>query len=412
MAPAQWGQQCHCDNGKDAFASMMATTSSGQGQQHQLDNGNDAIATRATMLLQWWQRHLDCNDICTSTMSTPSQQGQQCQLDDSKDTCALMTATTPFLQGQQCQLDDYTSLTTAETREKIAIAMTAKTPVHQQQTCHRNKGNNAIAMMARMAANQWWQWHHCNKGDDARLRTATMPLWRGQQRCHGSRATTPLLQGQQCQLDNGKDTCASTMVRQSQLWQWQRHMHIDSNNVITTRATMPAWQQAARATTLAWQRQRCLCIDNGNTAIMTRTTSAITTMAKMSAHWQQGCHHNEGNDTRLMTSNKGDNTSLMMAKTWQQPHCNDGKDPCASMMMTFPLQQGQWHQLEDGNNTIATMATMPPRIKGNDAIVTRATMPAHQWQGCLRNNNGNNNIVMGATIAITTTTKMQAHWQQ
>jgi hypothetical protein len=65
-----------------------------------------------------------------------------------------MMATTPFLQGQQCQLDDYTSLTTAETRAKTAIAMTAKMPAHQRQTYHCNKGNNAIAMMARMAANQ------------------------------------------------------------------------------------------------------------------------------------------------------------------------------------------------------------------------------------------------------------------
>jgi hypothetical protein len=46
--------------------------------------------------------------------ATPVQLGQQHQLGNSKDTCALMTATTPLLQGQQHQLNEYTSLTIAE----------------------------------------------------------------------------------------------------------------------------------------------------------------------------------------------------------------------------------------------------------------------------------------------------------
>jgi hypothetical protein len=46
------------------------------------------------------------------------------------------------------------------------------------------------------------------------------------------------------------------------------------------------------------------------------------------------------------------------------------------MMTTMPLQQGQQHQLEDGNNAITTRATKPSQIKGNDAIVTRAMTPA------------------------------------
>jgi hypothetical protein len=45
------------------------------------------------------------------------------------------------------------------------------------------------------------------------------------------------------------------------------------------------------------------------------------------------------------------------------------------MMATTPLQQGQQHQLEDGNDTIATRATALSWIKGNNAIVTKATMP-------------------------------------
>jgi hypothetical protein len=39
-------------------------------------------------------------------------------------------------------------------------------------------------------------------------------------------------------------------------------------------------------------------------------------------------------------------------------------------------------------------------------------MPAQQWQGCLHIHNGNDAIVMRATIAIATMAKMPAHqWQ-
>jgi hypothetical protein len=79
--------------------------------------------------------------------------------------------------------------------------------------------------------------------------------------------TTPLSQGQHLQLQ-----------------QWQRCQCIDGNNTIATRATMPAQQQATRATTLAQQRQRRLCIDNGDNAIVTRITITIMTMATRPAH--------------------------------------------------------------------------------------------------------------------------------
>jgi hypothetical protein len=82
------------------------------------------------------------------------------------------------------------------------------------------------------------------------------------------------------------------------------------------------------------------------------------------------------------------------------------------MMTTTPLQQGQQCQLKDGNNAITTRATTPSRIKGDNTIIKRATMPAWQCQGCLRINNGNNTIVMRATIAIATTAKRPVHqWQ-
>jgi hypothetical protein len=54
-------------------------------------------------------------------------------------------------------------------------------------------------------------------------------------------------------------------------------------------------------------------------------------------------------------------------------------------------------------------ATTLSRIKGNNAIVMRETMPSQQWQGCLNIDNGNNVIVVRATIAMVTTAKTPAH---
>jgi hypothetical protein len=85
IAPAQWGQQHHCDNGKDACVLTMAMMPLWQGQQHQLDNGNNAIAL-------------------------PLQQGQQHYPKDSKD------------------------------------AWFAKMPAHQQWLHHCNKGNDTSLM--------------------------------------------------------------------------------------------------------------------------------------------------------------------------------------------------------------------------------------------------------------------------
>jgi hypothetical protein len=70
-----------------------------------------------------------------------------------------------------------------------------------------------------------------------------------------------------------------------------------------------------RAMSLAQQWQRCLRINNGDNAIVTKATIAITTMAKMPVHQQQQQHHhNKGNNAGLTTSNEGNNTSLTMTE--------------------------------------------------------------------------------------------------
>jgi hypothetical protein len=95
------------------------------------------------------------------------------------------------------------------------------------------------------------------------------------------------------------------------------------------------------------------------------------------------------------------------------PACRQVTRAMASMMTTTSLQQGQQSQLEDGNTAITTMATTPSWIKGNNAIVTRKTTLSQRQQGCLRINNGNDTIIMRATIAMATVAKTPAHqWQQ
>jgi hypothetical protein len=62
--PLQQGQQHHCNDSKDACASMMTTMPLQQGQQRQLEDGNNTIRTRATTLP--WVK-VD-NTIVTRTM--------------------------------------------------------------------------------------------------------------------------------------------------------------------------------------------------------------------------------------------------------------------------------------------------------------------------------------------------------
>jgi hypothetical protein len=99
----------------------------------------------------------------------------------------------------------------------------------------------------------------------------------------------------------------------------------------------------------SWQRQRCLRSDNGDDAIMTRTTTPA---------WQ-----------------------------WQQWHCNKGNNIIVMMAKMPGLQQ---HLHIDDDNTIAMRVTTPVRQQqrslhiddGNDPIVTKtAETPTHQrWQ--------------------------------
>ncbi len=210
--------------------------------------------------------------------------------------------------------------------------------------------------MTRTTTPAWrWKWHYCNKGNNIIATTAKTP--------------------------------------------WlQRCLHINNGNTIATRATTPAQGQ-----------QRRLRIDDGNNPIVTRAknVSLMTTLAQL---WQR-CHHNEGNNRHY---NDGKDACASTATT----HHNEGNNAIA-MTVTMPAHWWQQQcqcdegcQLEDGNNAIAMRETIPLWIEGNNAIVTMATMPAQQQQWRLRINNGNNTIVMRATIAITTTVKMPMHWWQ
>ncbi len=160
--PAQWGQQCWCNDGEKAHATWgqrgqrdkknnagttraqcscnvgdgasttRAITPLWQQQRHlRIDDGNNAIVTMATTPAWQRQQHHrnEGNNIIATTAKMPGLQrhlridmaiqlwwGQQSQLNDSKDTCAsMMMATTSFLWGQQCQLYEYANLTMAET---------------------------------------------------------------------------------------------------------------------------------------------------------------------------------------------------------------------------------------------------------------------------------------------------------
>jgi hypothetical protein len=68
--PLQQGQQCHGDDGEDAWASMMTKTPLQQGQQCQLEDSNDAIATRETLPL--W---IKGNKAIVKRATTPLLQG-------------------------------------------------------------------------------------------------------------------------------------------------------------------------------------------------------------------------------------------------------------------------------------------------------------------------------------------------
>ncbi len=243
----QWWQQCHCDKGNNTSLTT-STMPSWQKQQHYCNNGKDAWTAKMPAHQQW-QHHCDeGNNASLTTAKMPAHWWWQQPHCYEGNSASLMTMLAQL--QQRCHCKD---------ANNCHCTMT-KTPACQCQQRHHDKGKKTIAMMARMLVHWWWQQCHCDKEDDASLRTATMPTQQGQQ-CHcGSRATMPLLQGQQCHLDDSKDAYALTMStvpsslgQQLQTQQQQWRPHIDSNNAIATRAVTPAWQQAIRATILAWQ---------------------------------------------------------------------------------------------------------------------------------------------------------------
>jgi hypothetical protein len=161
---------------------------------------------------------------------------------------------------------------------------------------------------------------------------ARMPLWQEQQ--------LPSWWGHFCHHNDSKDACALMMM--SILLQWGQWCQLkDNNNAITTRGTTPLWIKGdkgiiTRAMMSSWWRQGRLCINNGNNAIITRTTIAIMTMAKMPAHQWQQYHLNMDNGANSMT------------QQWQR-------------------RLG----INNGNVTIVMRSTI--------TIATAAKMPAHWW---------------------------------
>jgi hypothetical protein len=146
IMPLQQGQQHHCNDGGDACASMILTMPLQWGQQRQLEDDNSTIAMRATRPLQ-----IKGNNAIVTRATMPAWQWQGCLHIDNSINAIVMRAT-------------------------IAIAKMVKMHAHQRQQCHCNESNNAITMMARTPAHQWWQQCHCNDGNDTNLRTVTMPL--------------------------------------------------------------------------------------------------------------------------------------------------------------------------------------------------------------------------------------------
>jgi hypothetical protein len=102
------------------------------GQQCQLEDGDNTIATRETT-----PSRIKGNDAIVTRAMMPAQQRQgHLRIGNGNDAIVM--------------------------RGTIAIAATAKMPMHQWQQCHHNKGNIASLMMS-------------NKGNDPSLIMAEMP---------------------------------------------------------------------------------------------------------------------------------------------------------------------------------------------------------------------------------------------
>ncbi len=174
-------------------------------------------------------------------------------------------------------------------------------------------------------------WHYCPHcaGVAALVVLALLPLLRWCCCCllHGlprrSRLST-------CQLNKGKDACKLTA----------RHKHSKGKEGCTRRALMPApWGQ---------QQQR----DKG------KITNAM-------AQWGQQHWCNDADYARA---------------TWGQRGQRNKDNNANATRATMPVQCRQWHQRNDGNNTIMTMAKASAHWqlwqcqcdKGDDASLTMA----------------------------------------
>jgi hypothetical protein len=275
----------------------------------------------------------------------------------------------------------------------------ANTPSQQGQQHQLEEGKDAIAARDTTILQQWQRCLDCKDACTSTTRT-------------------PLQWGQWPQLNNSKDACA-LMMAMTLLLQGQWCQLNDYTSL--TAAEMPSqqgqqlpsqWQQrrlhindnnaiVTRATTPSWWWQENLSIDDDKDAIATRVTTPAW-------GWRQQ-HCKEGNNAiadqeQQRHSYKGNNASLI------------SKDACALTTATMPSSWGQQLQSQQWQRCL--------HINGNGAITTRATTPAwqwamrvtmlaQQWRRRLHIDNGKKTIVRRTMIAIATLAKTLAHqWQQ
>jgi hypothetical protein len=207
----------------------------------------------------------------------PAQQGQRRHRDNVKEAYASTMAMTPLWWGQQYHLDNGNNAIATRATKLLqwwqrcldcedACASTMATPLQWERGCQL--GNIKVACASMMVTTPLLQGQQHQLNDYASLTTAEMPLhWGGQrplqwqQSACTSMATTPSQRGQQCHHDDGEDACASMMTK-TPLQQGQQcqledgnntiatrettPLQIKGNNVIVTRATMPAQRKQGR----------------------------------------------------------------------------------------------------------------------------------------------------------------------
>jgi hypothetical protein len=165
-------------------------------------------------------------------------------------------------------------------------------------------------------------------------------------------------------------------------------LRIDGNNAIKTWVMPLAWGQAARATTLAKQWQRHAC---------------ASTMAMMPS-WREQQLPLQQQQRHLLID--GGNASLPMSHEGND--INDDKYAIAMRATTTAWGQQQCNH-EEGNNTVTDQGQRRHCYEGDDIILTTARMPAHQQlQQCHHHEGDNCNGDNGKdACALTATTPLQ-----